>query len=196
MEEFPKSEGNNYSDTKKWFQGVQEELAKERAKTQADYDNEEMETTQKNNNREIGKKAIEIPWTAEEFRKELEEDREKSQDELLRDHLERQRYVQENRDRKDAMTSEPPAPYREQKFRNGIATTTIRVAPGYEDAFGDLAAPDDWQEPTVVEDDSGKSKLEDSNNLWLLKERKAALEKRRRELESELSAIEGEMKKL
>ena len=38
MEKFPKS--NENVDTKEWFNGVQEELEKERAKTQEDYDKE------------------------------------------------------------------------------------------------------------------------------------------------------------
>ena len=39
MEKFPNSTEEN-SNAKQWFAGVQEELAKERAKTQEDYNNE------------------------------------------------------------------------------------------------------------------------------------------------------------
>ena len=130
MEKYPNN--NKYVDAKKWFTGTQEELAKERQKTQADYDEE------------------------------------------------------------DSIAHNAPAPYKEH--RSGA--TTVRVAPGYEHIFGDSIKPGDWKEPTDTEADSGESKLEDSNNLWLLKERKVELERRRQELESELNAIEQKIREI
>ncbi|MBR2725615.1 hypothetical protein IKE97_03215 [Candidatus Saccharibacteria bacterium] len=71
MEKFPKS--NENVDTKEWFNGVQEELEKERAKTQEDYDKEEAQSSIAN----------EGPNTKEWFngvQEELEKERAKTQE--------------------------------------------------------------------------------------------------------------------
>ena len=65
MEKFPNSTEEN-SNAKQWFAGVQEELAKERAKTQEDYDRE--------NARKRGDKLIDV----EELKKQVEAERAKN----------------------------------------------------------------------------------------------------------------------
>lgn len=151
MEKYPNGNDENI-DIEKWFSGVQEELAKERQKTQEDFDREEM--------KELGKKAS--------------------------------------------------APYKEQKFYNGLTTTTLRVAPGYEKAFGDSVDPNGWQEPSDIEDQKGLGEKHDKKVIkedykesylargkseeefeafWRLKE----LEEQRLELERQRLKLEHEL---
>ena len=74
MEKFPKSKADErYSDSKKWFTGAQEELAKERQKTQADYDREESQKR--------GSKLFDM----DEIQRQLKEERAKTQEDYDRE---------------------------------------------------------------------------------------------------------------